>query len=139
MCFNHHFTCANTPNIGSSVTSNLKMCEHVHKCASVNGLCILFVCTDVCFMTSPQENEWLSGFADEPLCTVLSNNHNFHLTGKWYDERCSESGYGFVCQKPQGKIPSLSFSLVLFCRCLSLECFSAHLVFLFCCRTTPGF
>ncbi|XP_073320103.1 secretory phospholipase A2 receptor [Pagrus major] len=47
------------------------------------------------------EDEWLSGFADEPLCTVLSNNHNFHLTGKWYDEKCSESGYGFVCQKPQ--------------------------------------
>uniref|UniRef100_A0A3Q4HQQ4 Phospholipase A2 receptor 1 n=1 Tax=Neolamprologus brichardi TaxID=32507 RepID=A0A3Q4HQQ4_NEOBR len=41
-----------------------------------------------------------------PLCTVLSNNHNFHLTGKWYDEKCSESGYGFVCQKPQGKAPS---------------------------------
>uniref|UniRef100_A0A3P8UC50 Phospholipase A2 receptor 1 n=1 Tax=Amphiprion percula TaxID=161767 RepID=A0A3P8UC50_AMPPE len=47
------------------------------------------------------EDEWLSGFADEPLCTVLSNNHNFHLTGKWYDEKCSQSGYGFVCQKPQ--------------------------------------
>lgn len=62
-----------------------------------------------------QEDEWLSGFADEPLCTVLSNNHNFHLTGKWYDERCSESGYGFVCQKPQGKIPSVSLSLILFC------------------------
>ncbi|XP_070410943.1 secretory phospholipase A2 receptor isoform X2 [Nothobranchius furzeri] len=46
-------------------------------------------------------DEWLTGDADEPLCTVLSNNHNFHLTGKWYDERCSESGYGFVCQKPQ--------------------------------------
>ncbi|KAM9765691.1 secretory phospholipase A2 receptor [Menidia menidia] len=47
------------------------------------------------------EDEWLTGFADEPLCTVLSNNHNFHLTGKWYDEKCSESGYGFVCEKPQ--------------------------------------
>lgn len=89
------------------------MCEQ-HECAFVNG----FVCIDMCFMT-PQEDEWLSGFADEPLCTVLSNNHNFHLTGKWYDERCSESGYGFVCQKPQGKIPSVSFSLVLFCPCLS--------------------
>uniref|UniRef100_A0A3Q2YRI2 Phospholipase A2 receptor 1 n=1 Tax=Hippocampus comes TaxID=109280 RepID=A0A3Q2YRI2_HIPCM len=43
----------------------------------------------------------LTGFADEPLCTVLSNNHNVHLTGKWYDEKCSEDGYGFVCQKPQ--------------------------------------
>ncbi|MED6243551.1 hypothetical protein ATANTOWER_022201, partial [Ataeniobius toweri] len=47
------------------------------------------------------QDEWLSGVADEPLCTVLSNNHNFHLTGKWYDEKCSESGYGFICQKPQ--------------------------------------
>uniref|UniRef100_A0A3Q4N3Q5 Phospholipase A2 receptor 1 n=1 Tax=Neolamprologus brichardi TaxID=32507 RepID=A0A3Q4N3Q5_NEOBR len=51
-------------------------------------------------------NTWLQGYTDEPLCTVLSNNHNFHLTGKWYDEKCSESGYGFVCQKPQGKAPS---------------------------------
>uniref|UniRef100_A0A3B4X721 Phospholipase A2 receptor 1 n=1 Tax=Seriola lalandi dorsalis TaxID=1841481 RepID=A0A3B4X721_SERLL len=57
------------------------------------------------------ENEWLSGFADEPLCAVLSNNHNFHLTGKWYDEKCSESGYGFVCQKPQdtSKPPTHSY------------------------------
>ncbi|CAK6970766.1 secretory phospholipase A2 receptor [Scomber scombrus] len=58
------------------------------------------------------EDEWLSGFADEPLCTVLSNNHNFHLTGKWYDEKCSENGYGFVCQKPQdrSKPPTHSYS-----------------------------
>ncbi|XP_056268990.1 secretory phospholipase A2 receptor isoform X2 [Pseudoliparis swirei] len=57
------------------------------------------------------EDEWLSGFVDEPLCTVLSNNHNFHLTGKWYDEKCSESGYGFVCQKPQdiSKPPTHSY------------------------------
>eukprot|EP00064_Thunnus_orientalis_P003314 superscaffoldBa00000265_g3323 len=57
------------------------------------------------------EDEWLSGFADEPLCTVLSNNHNFHLTGKWYDEKCSENGYGFVCQKPQdtSKPPTHSY------------------------------
>ncbi|XP_068174457.1 secretory phospholipase A2 receptor isoform X2 [Antennarius striatus] len=56
-------------------------------------------------------DEWLSGFSDEPLCTVLSNNHNFHLTGKWYDEKCSESGYGFVCQKPQdiSKPPTYSY------------------------------
>ncbi|XP_034536197.1 secretory phospholipase A2 receptor [Notolabrus celidotus] len=47
------------------------------------------------------EDEWVSGFVGERLCTVLSNNHNFHLTGKWYDERCSERSYGFVCQKPQ--------------------------------------
>uniref|UniRef100_A0A3P9Q7G5 Phospholipase A2 receptor 1 n=1 Tax=Poecilia reticulata TaxID=8081 RepID=A0A3P9Q7G5_POERE len=56
---------------------------------------------------SPQD-DWLSGAADEPLCTVLSNNHNFHLTGKWYDEKCSENGYGFVCQKPQGKTEYVS-------------------------------
>ncbi|TNN74512.1 Secretory phospholipase A2 receptor [Liparis tanakae] len=57
------------------------------------------------------EDEWLSGFAAEPLCTVLSNNHNFHLTGKWYDEKCGESGYGFVCQKPQdiSKPPTHSY------------------------------
>ncbi|KAM8876938.1 secretory phospholipase A2 receptor [Synchiropus picturatus] len=57
------------------------------------------------------EDEWLSGFSDEPLCTVLSNNHNFHLTGKWYDEKCSEDMYGFVCQKPQdtSKPPSHSY------------------------------
>uniref|UniRef100_A0A3P9I5P8 Phospholipase A2 receptor 1 n=1 Tax=Oryzias latipes TaxID=8090 RepID=A0A3P9I5P8_ORYLA len=48
---------------------------------------------------------------DEPLCTVLSNNHNFHLTGKWYDEKCSDSEYGFVCQKPQdiSKPPTHSY------------------------------
>ncbi|XP_020493615.2 secretory phospholipase A2 receptor [Labrus bergylta] len=61
------------------------------------------------------EDDWLSGFLGEPLCTVLSNNHNFHLTGKWYDERCSESGYGFVCQKPQdtSKPPTHSYQLPL--------------------------
>uniref|UniRef100_A0A665WS29 Phospholipase A2 receptor 1 n=1 Tax=Echeneis naucrates TaxID=173247 RepID=A0A665WS29_ECHNA len=68
------------------------------------------------------EDEWLSGYADEPLCAVLSNNHNFHLTGKWYDEKCSESGYGFVCQKPQGKILPGFFSFIA-----SLEGFSACL------------
>ncbi|XP_024150676.1 secretory phospholipase A2 receptor [Oryzias melastigma] len=59
----------------------------------------------------PIDEEWLSGVTDEPLCTVLSNNHNFHLTGKWYDEKCSESGYGFVCQKPQdiSKPPTHSY------------------------------
>ncbi|XP_074522887.1 secretory phospholipase A2 receptor [Halichoeres trimaculatus] len=61
------------------------------------------------------EDEWLSGFVGERLCTVLSNNHNFHLTGKWYDERCSESGYGFVCQKSQdtSKPPTHSYQLPL--------------------------
>uniref|UniRef100_A0A672YQF8 Phospholipase A2 receptor 1 n=1 Tax=Sphaeramia orbicularis TaxID=375764 RepID=A0A672YQF8_9TELE len=55
------------------------------------------------------EDEWLS--VEDPLCTVLSNNHNFHLTGKWYDEKCSETGYGFVCQKPQdiSKPPTHSY------------------------------
>lgn len=62
------------------------------------------------YFMKPQEEELLS----VPLCTVLSNNHNFHLTGKWYDEKCSESGYGFICQKPQGKILSVSLSLFLF-------------------------
>uniref|UniRef100_A0A8C5A8F1 Phospholipase A2 receptor 1 n=1 Tax=Gadus morhua TaxID=8049 RepID=A0A8C5A8F1_GADMO len=38
----------------------------------------------------------------EPLCTVLSNHHNLHLAGKWYDDKCSETGYGYICQKPQG-------------------------------------
>lgn len=49
------------------------------------------------------EDDWLHRFdpEPEPLCIVMSNNHNFHLTGKWYDEKCSTSGYGFVCQKPQ--------------------------------------
>lgn len=84
----------------------------------------MFVCIDLHFMNH-QEDEWLTGFADEPLCTVLSNNHNFHLTGKWYDEKCSESGYGFVCQKPQGKIPSVSLSLARFCHCQS---FTASLI-----------
>ncbi|XP_035008641.1 secretory phospholipase A2 receptor isoform X2 [Hippoglossus stenolepis] len=57
------------------------------------------------------ESDWLSGFAKEPLCIVLSNNHNFHLTGKWYDEKCSETGYGFVCQRPQdtSKPPTHSY------------------------------
>lgn len=57
------------------------------------------------------EDTWLHGYNDEPQCTVLSNNHNSHLTGKWYDEKCSESGYGFVCQKPQdpSKPPTHSY------------------------------
>ncbi|KAG7275080.1 hypothetical protein CRUP_004846, partial [Coryphaenoides rupestris] len=59
------------------------------------------------------EDEWLRAAlaAGEPLCTVLSNHHNLHLAGNWYDERCSETTYGFVCQKPQdtSKPPSRSF------------------------------
>ncbi|XP_033899686.3 secretory phospholipase A2 receptor isoform X1 [Acipenser ruthenus] len=38
---------------------------------------------------------------DDPLCTLLSNNHNYHLTGKWYNEKCLDNGYGFICQKQQ--------------------------------------
>ncbi|XP_028835603.1 secretory phospholipase A2 receptor isoform X2 [Denticeps clupeoides] len=49
---------------------------------------------------------------DEPLCTLLSNNHNFHFTGKWYVEKCSEKAYGFVCQKPQDHSKPLSSSPV---------------------------
>ena len=62
-------------------------------------------------MCVSQQEEWLSGSlaADEPLCTVLSNNHNVHLTGKWYDDVCTETGYGFVCQKPQGRTLLTSF------------------------------
>ncbi|TKC49258.1 hypothetical protein EI555_004869 [Monodon monoceros] len=36
-----------------------------------------------------------------PLCALLSNNPNFHFTGKWYFEDCREEGYGFVCEKMQ--------------------------------------
>lgn len=59
--------------------------------------------------------EWLSGshgvVDDAPLCTLLSNNHNFHFTGKWYDEKCTQSNYGFICQKPQdpGKRPTHTY------------------------------
>ncbi|XP_011608367.2 secretory phospholipase A2 receptor [Takifugu rubripes] len=51
-----------------------------------------------------------SDLTEEPLCTVLSNNHNIHMTGKWYDEKCSESGYGFVCQKLQDTTKSPTHS-----------------------------
>uniref|UniRef100_A0A8D1FZA3 C-type lectin domain-containing protein n=1 Tax=Sus scrofa TaxID=9823 RepID=A0A8D1FZA3_PIG len=36
-----------------------------------------------------------------PLCALLSNNPNFHFTGKWYFEDCREEGYGFICEKMQ--------------------------------------
>ncbi|XP_045415037.1 secretory phospholipase A2 receptor [Lemur catta] len=36
-----------------------------------------------------------------PLCALLSNNPNFHFTGKWYFEDCGKEGYGFVCEKMQ--------------------------------------
>uniref|UniRef100_A0A452HA76 Secretory phospholipase A2 receptor n=1 Tax=Gopherus agassizii TaxID=38772 RepID=A0A452HA76_9SAUR len=35
-----------------------------------------------------------------PLCTLVSNNPNFHFTGKWYLESCQKK-YGFICQKAQ--------------------------------------
>uniref|UniRef100_A0A5F9DNX1 Secretory phospholipase A2 receptor n=1 Tax=Oryctolagus cuniculus TaxID=9986 RepID=A0A5F9DNX1_RABIT len=38
-----------------------------------------------------------------PLCALLSSNPNFHFTGKWYFEDCGKEGYGFVCEKIQGK------------------------------------
>lgn len=81
-----------------------------------------FVCADMCFITS-QEEELLS----IPLCTVLSNNHNFHLTGKWYDEKCSEGGYGFICQKPQGKKKFSSACIVNDNGCSLWLCFDDRL------------
>ncbi|KAM6979939.1 secretory phospholipase A2 receptor [Aplochiton taeniatus] len=63
--------------------------------------------------SSLAEEKWLSDSlaVDQSLCTVLSNNHNYHLTGKWYDAACTESAYGFVCQKPQdtSKPPTHSY------------------------------
>ncbi|XP_078537804.1 secretory phospholipase A2 receptor [Lissotriton helveticus] len=37
----------------------------------------------------------------ESLCTLMSNNHNVHITGKWYLDNCNKKGYGFVCEKEQ--------------------------------------
>ncbi|KAK9966427.1 hypothetical protein ABG768_003538 [Culter alburnus] len=47
----------------------------------------------------------------EPHCTYLSNSHIFRMTGVWQDDVCTESIYGFVCQKPQDitKRPTLSY------------------------------
>uniref|UniRef100_A0AAY4BW24 Phospholipase A2 receptor 1 n=1 Tax=Denticeps clupeoides TaxID=299321 RepID=A0AAY4BW24_9TELE len=61
---------------------------------------------------SPVEPKSSVTVSDEPLCTLLSNNHNFHFTGKWYVEKCSEKAYGFVCQKPQDHSKPLSSSPV---------------------------
>nr|XP_033800444.1 secretory phospholipase A2 receptor isoform X2 [Geotrypetes seraphini] len=36
-----------------------------------------------------------------PLCPLMSNHHNFHVTGKWYLEDCHSEGHGFVCEKAQ--------------------------------------
>lgn len=79
----------------------------VYSCVNAPAfrMCVLRVL--MFYSVKPQEDEMLS----EPLCTVLSNNHNFHLTGKWYDEKCDEGGYGFICQKPQGRILLVSLPL----------------------------
>ncbi|KAJ1175931.1 hypothetical protein NDU88_001216 [Pleurodeles waltl] len=37
----------------------------------------------------------------ESLCALMSNNHNVHITGKWYLDNCHKKGYGFVCEKEQ--------------------------------------
>lgn len=37
----------------------------------------------------------------ESLCTLMSNNNNFHITGKWYLDSCNNTGYGFGCEKEQ--------------------------------------
>ncbi|XP_056590503.1 secretory phospholipase A2 receptor [Triplophysa dalaica] len=49
----------------------------------------------------------------EPLCTYLSNSHNFRVTGLWQDAICTESVYGFVCQKNQDttKRPTQSYHI----------------------------
>ncbi|XP_044160872.1 secretory phospholipase A2 receptor isoform X1 [Bufo gargarizans] len=32
------------------------------------------------------------------LCALISANQNVHPTGKWYLEKCSPKGYGFICE-----------------------------------------
>ncbi|KAM4023826.1 secretory phospholipase A2 receptor [Anomaloglossus baeobatrachus] len=32
-------------------------------------------------------------------CALISANHAVHPTGKWYLEKCSPKGYGFICEK----------------------------------------
>ncbi|KAJ3594100.1 hypothetical protein NHX12_006432 [Muraenolepis orangiensis] len=53
----------------------------------------------------------VGGGGGDPLCTVLSNHHDLHLTGNWYDQSCAETSYGFICQKPQdpSKPPTHSY------------------------------
>lgn len=91
-----------------SRTQELSHCKHhTHSQVplSLSNCIVLYFEIYVCVCVCPiQQDEWLSGSLSggAPLCTVLSNNHNFHFTGKWYDEKCSESSYGFVCEKPQG-------------------------------------
>lgn len=86
----------------SSLTVSITLIHRSLCLCQIVLYCILkYTCVCVCPI---QQDEWLSGSLSggAPLCTVLSNNHNFHFTGKWYDEKCSESSYGFVCEKPQG-------------------------------------
>ncbi|XP_073503178.1 secretory phospholipase A2 receptor isoform X2 [Phyllobates terribilis] len=41
-----------------------------------------------------------SGVNDQDqLCALISANHTVHPTGKWYLEKCSPKGYGFICEK----------------------------------------
>lgn len=58
-----------------------------------------------------------------PLCALVSSNPNFHFTGKWYFDDCGKKGYGFVCEKMQGKkqfgFYSFYFQLSFHSCCLS--------------------
>ncbi|KAM4697888.1 secretory phospholipase A2 receptor [Rhinophrynus dorsalis] len=44
---------------------------------------------------------------EDDLCALISANHDFHLTGKWYLENCNRKGYGFVCEKEQAVSPHI--------------------------------
>ncbi|KAM4626584.1 secretory phospholipase A2 receptor-like [Discoglossus pictus] len=46
-------------------------------------------------------------FEDNDTCALISTNHNFHLTGKWYLDNCHQKGYGFVCEKEQAISPNM--------------------------------
>ncbi|XP_077128976.1 secretory phospholipase A2 receptor isoform X2 [Ranitomeya variabilis] len=35
----------------------------------------------------------------DQLCALISANHTVHPTGKWYLEKCSPKGYGFICEQ----------------------------------------
>lgn len=69
-----------------------------------------------------------------PLCALLSTNPNFHFTGKWYFEDCGKEGFGFVCEKMQGKkyflfLFSFPWATLLFPICFThyiTDCFIAN-------------
>ncbi|XP_028662247.1 secretory phospholipase A2 receptor [Erpetoichthys calabaricus] len=42
-----------------------------------------------------------SNYQDVLQCTLMSNNHIYHLTGKWYHEDCEAYKHGLICQKDQ--------------------------------------